>query len=578
MADNGAVSVIAPSSPSDNCESAVPIGVLVGAALLAASVVPLLAQLPHEPAAADAALPLIAWLPLGIAGILLLDRRRGSLLGWASVCAAATPTVLLLIGYVRGGVDRDESTLAGTAALFGPLTLTALVLPAVACAVERAPSRGDRRWTVWIVTSCTAAVTVATVTWYASTPAVYGITATTAIGVVATVIGTSAFVSEPRPVVEPIVDVALIAAGLAAAAASGATVLNIARHEQIIAAEALGGFATAATAVLAVPTIWWLRSQFLARRYGTGILSVNDVAMLTADLKTAADPRQLLVKAGAMVTAACGVHETQLTLDDAEVPEDWVGRRLMVADELVGTMLLRPSHPGGLEARQDRVCRQLQPTIALVARAVTLAVDADHARRDVVRQRNVERARMLADLHDDLGPVLAGMSMRVQAARDTHQLAELDALATDLAACRTDLRRIVAGYAPTALDHGDLTSALTSLIASFNTGNRVRVSIATEVPADLNPRVSVVIYRLIGEGITNAINHADPSRVVVRLHRTSSGLCVSVSDDGTGGVITPGIGLTSLRERANEIGAIISSVALEPTGTALILTVPESSL
>lgn len=576
IADNGGVSVIAYQSPDDTGHSPVPIGVLMGASLLLLSVAPLLAQLPHEPAAADAALPLIAWLPLGIVGTLLLDRQRGSLLGWASVVAATTPTVLLLVGYLHDGGDPGESDLAGAASSFGPLTLIALALPALACTSQRGRSRGDRRWAVWIVSSCIAAVNVATFTWYASTPAVYGIAATTGIGIVAALVATSVFVRNPRPLIEPIVDVALVAGGLAAAAASGAVVLNIARHEQIIAAEALSGIATAATAVLAVPTIWWLRTQFLARRYGTGVLSVDDVAVLTADLKSAADPRLLLVKAGAMVTRASGVHQTHLVLDDAEVPEGWVGKRLMVADELVGTMLLHPSHSGGLEARQDRVCRQLQPTIALVARAVALAVDADHARRDIAHQRDVERARMLADLHDDLGPVLAGMSMRVQAARDTHQLAELDALAADLAACRTDLRRIVAGLAPAALDTGDLASAITSLIASFDTGNHVRVTLATDVPERIDARTSVLIYRLIGEGITNAIKHANPTTVNVRVERNSSGLCTSVTDDGIGGIMCPGIGLTSLRDRAEEIGATLKTEMVKPTGTALVLTVPET--
>ena len=89
----------------------------------------------------------------------------------------------------------------------------------------------------------------------------------------------------------------------------------------------------------------------------------------------------------------------------------------------------------------------------------------------MARERDAERKRVLGDLHDGLGPVLAGMSMRVQAALRTAASPEtaslLTDLSTDLAASRTDLRRIVAGITPSILDDGDLESALHSLVQSF---------------------------------------------------------------------------------------------------------------
>lgn len=81
-----------------------------------------------------------------------------------------------------------------------------------------------------------------------------------------------------------------------------------------------------------------------------------------------------------MITASSGVAEARLVLDAMDAPDGWDSWPLLVGDELVGTLLLLPSHPGGLEVRQDRVCRQLLPTIARVARAVVLAVDAGYAR------------------------------------------------------------------------------------------------------------------------------------------------------------------------------------------------------
>lgn len=573
--DNAVVATVSTAShaPLELTPPAVPMSVIVGSLMLAASGVPLVAEFPREGAPAGASLPLVAWLMLGVAGVVLLDRRPRSPIGWTCVAAAATPAVVMGAGYLWPGGEPSEPHMVRFAAEWGPVTLMALVLPALAAMLARDPLRGDRRWRVWIVASCMGALGAACLAWFAATPEGYGFTAVAGIGVVALVVAASGFVAEPRPVIEPLVDIGLVTAGIAVAAGSGGVIVQVGRHEQIFGAEALGAFATAATLALTIPAGWWLRREFVTHRYGTGVLAAEEMAALTADLKTAADPRALLTKAGAMVTATSGVKDTQLILDDVQAPEGWDCWPLLVGDELVGTMLLHSSHPGGLEARQTRICRQLLPTVALVARAVALAIDAEYARHDVAHQRDLERARILADLHDDLGPVLAGMSMRVQAARETHRLPELDDLAGDLATCRADLRRIVSGLAPTALHSGDLSAAITGLVESFN-GTGTRVTLTTAVPDRIDAHTSVVLYRAIAEGITNAIKHAHAGYVLIGIESDADGLRVSVTDDGIGGVVVPGVGLQSLRGRAAEVGGALSIEPMLPTGTRLLLTMP----
>lgn len=571
------ITVLAPPNPPlEQTRPAVPTSVILGSLLLAATCgLPLVGEFPRDATAAGAALPLIAWLALGIAGIVVLDHRPRSLVGWAGIGAAATPMGVLIAGYLWPSGVAGEPQMLRFAAQWGPLTLMALVLPALAVMLTADPSRGDQRWRVWIVAACMGALGAACLAWFVATHAAYGATAAAGIGVVALVVAASGFVAEPRPVIEPLVDIGLGVAALAVAAGAGAVILQIARHEQIFGAEALSAFSTAATLALTLPGAWWLRREFLTRRYGTGVLSADEIAALTADLKTAADPRELLTKAGAMVTATSGVDETRLLLDEVPAPDGWDCWPLLVGDELVGTMLLHPSHPGGLEARQTRVCRQLLPTIALVARAVALAIDAEYARNDVAHQRDLERARILADLHDDLGPVLAGMSMRVQAASETHHLPELDALASDLASCRADLRRIVSGLSPTALGDGDVSAAIAALVASFDGGNGPDVTLTTDIPDGIDTHASVLIYRAIAEGITNAIKHAHATHVLVAVERETGGLRMSVTDDGVGGTLVPGVGLESLRNRVCETGGTLSIEQAAPRGTRLVLTLDE---
>ena len=204
----------------------------------------------------------------------------------------------------------------------------------------------------------------------------------------------------------------------------------------------------------------------------------------------------------------------------------------------VGSLLLRAPQPEGPEPRQEARVDQLLPTVALVARAVGLAVEAEHARQDVTRQREAERARILEDLHDGLGPVLAGMSMRVQAQLRTEPGPLLSALATELAECRGDLRRIVSGLTPSALAHDDLPRALERLVQSFGVAVP-SIELTTRVDGQIAPAVAVAVYRCVAEGITNAVRHAGRDPGARGGRDPGAQVVVEISDDGAGGRWSP---------------------------------------
>jgi signal transduction histidine kinase len=191
----------------------------------------------------------------------------------------------------------------------------------------------------------------------------------------------------------------------------------------------------------------------------------------------------------------------------------------------------------------------------------------------VSRQRDAERARILGDLHDGLGPVLVGMSMRVRAELRRDPTPLLEALAGELAACRGDLRRIVSGLTPSVLEDADLATALRRLVGSF-AGHGPAVALEVGLDGDLPAEVAVAVYRSVAEGVTNALRHARASRVTVAVRGTPDGrVVVDVGDDGVGGPIAWGVGLSSLRRRAQELGGILD-VAARETGTRLRMELP----
>jgi signal transduction histidine kinase len=281
------------------------------------------------------------------------------------------------------------------------------------------------------------------------------------------------------------------------------------------------------------------------------------------------------------VAAASGHREIGIVIGPDE-PDNADGaalhHALLIASERVGTLSIRLEHPEGPEPRQSRMVAGLLPTVSLVARAVALAIEADHARQDVARERDLERSRILGDLHDGVGPVLAGLSMRVQAELRRNPTPLLEALATELADCRGDLRRIVSGLTPSALHDGDLAGALGRLVESFASEGRsvtLRTRLGPAVGMALTPEVTVAVYRCVAEGITNALRHGNPSRVRVDVGIGPNGrLEVDVCDDGTGGPVVAGVGLTSLQRRAEQLGGRLQIEPAEPTGLRLHVELP----
>ena len=559
--------VSAPSAPVSPVEAAPPGGVsgevIVAVAVLSLGVLPALLVLPHDRVVVDVNLPLLGWLPLGIAGVVLLDRVPRSAVGRAAVAVAAvTPLVMLL-----STVPSPEPAVA-----VGPWWL--LPLLAVAAAALPASGRCGRRWRTWIVLWSLAAVVSGVVAWHVASRSTFGVVATLGLLAVAGTLVGSALIRQPRPTVEPLLDVGLVVGVVVAGAAAGGLMWSFSERERIFGAEVVGALAAAVTVMMATPAAVSLRRTYLARRYGTGLLTPTDLATLSGGLVSEGDPRSLLATAGELVAAASGTTTVEIVLDEVDGRDGWTTLPLLVGDQRVGTMAVRTDHPEGLEARQEHVVRQLAPTVALAARAVDLAVEAQHARNDVIRERQAERSRILADLHDDLGPALAGMGMRVEAARATRPSEELTALAADLAACRSDLRRIVSALTPEPLVGADLSGALHTLVASFRTPDGPSVTLELDGTGDVDGADAIVVYRFVAEAVTNALRHARPSRVLVRVEEDRTSLRASVADDGRGGPVVPGVGLTSLATRAREVGGRLDVEPVPTGGLEVRLVVP----
>jgi signal transduction histidine kinase len=233
-----------------------------------------------------------------------------------------------------------------------------------------------------------------------------------------------------------------------------------------------------------------------------------------------------------------------------------------------------------LSHRDQGLLVDLVRQAAVAIRTRLLAGELQESRERLVLGREDDRRRIRRDLHDGLGPVLGGVALRLQAAgnaidADPERARELVGLArTEVSDALEDVRRLVHDLRPPALDDLGLEAAVQQQ------ADRVRSEVDVVVEADgvtgLPAAVEVAAYRIVSEALTNVVRHARATRVEVRLLGGPSALTVVVADDGRGigADVTAGVGLLSLRERAEELGGRCEVSCPEPGGTTVRAVLP----
>ncbi|HEU5037331.1 MAG TPA: sensor histidine kinase [Nocardioides sp.] len=249
--------------------------------------------------------------------------------------------------------------------------------------------------------------------------------------------------------------------------------------------------------------------------------------------------------------------------------------------EVVGTLRVTPraGEPAVTERDADVlavVCDQVAPAIA----ALRLSDRLQQSRAALVTAREEERRRLRRDLHDGVGAALAGVRLQVETARD---LVGDDAVAGGLlqsaaggvASAVDDLRAITDDLRPAAIDDLGLAAGLRGL-ADRMTTPAIAVRVETDVAGPLPAAVEVAAYRIAAEALANAVRHAAARRICVRLAAAPGRVTLDVEDDGAGMPQTPragGLGLASMRQRAEEIGGLLT-ITSAGTGTLVHAELP----
>jgi signal transduction histidine kinase len=254
---------------------------------------------------------------------------------------------------------------------------------------------------------------------------------------------------------------------------------------------------------------------------------------------------------------------------------------LSYAGRPVGSLLVSPP-PGGF-TRPDRAALDaLAGQAAVALHTVSLGRQVRRSREEAVVAREEERRRLYRDLHDGLGPSVAALALQVEAAR--HLMPQeperadrmLGVVLARLRGTVDDVRTVVHGLRPPALDDLGLPQAVHELASQFRTPG-TSVDVRIEALGELPAAVEVAAYAVVGEALTNAARHAGASTVSVTVAREHGSLVVTVRDDGRGAdrAAVPGVGLVSMRRRAEELGGTLAVGAPEAgSGTVVQARLP----
>lgn len=391
---------------------------------------------------------------------------------------------------------------------------------------------------------------------------------------------------------------ALLAAVLTVASlASGATaglVLGSTSHLSEGLASAL------AVAVVALPTRAALQRQVDRFFYGQRADPYSALSQLGARLSDCARPEAVLPQVAEVVASALRLPyaAVELRLGDGSYrlaattssngPPRWATEEIvelpLVGQGVIqGRLLVAPRAPGERFSPSDqRLLDDLAHHAGVAASAVALHADVQSSRERLVTSLEEERRRLQRDLHDGVGPTLAAVVLKTDVAlglidRDPDRARQILAdIKVDVSGAVGGVRQLVDGLRPHTLDQLGLIGALRLRARAFD---HTEVAVTVHDDQSLLPlpaATEVAAYLIAGEAMTNAVRHARCANCDVFIHCEDEALTVEVLDDGTGLPQRPaaGVGLYSMRQRAEELGGTCTVASRPGAGTSVVARLP----
>ena len=208
----------------------------------------------------------------------------------------------------------------------------------------------------------------------------------------------------------------------------------------------------------------------------------------------------------------------------------------------------------------------------------------------VVQMQEAERGSVASDLHDNITQMLCAILARSEALanrltgcdgspkKDAIKLREM------LGTAAEEVERVSRNLRPSVLEHLGLAAVLRATGTEFaeRTGVAVKVT-CVKLAARLPINTEMALFRILQQALTNVERHAHARQVTVSLTQSDECVQLFITDDGAGFDLelysgkqnrNGGLGLLSMRERANYVGGVFEIKSVRPVGTEIVVRIP----
>ncbi len=318
------------------------------------------------------------------------------------------------------------------------------------------------------------------------------------------------------------------------------------------------------------------------------------ITRLASGLETTLSPSAVLPTLAATVAQALKLPFVAIELQRADgigVTAASVGERpqeveviaMSYQHQVIGQLVVAPRAPGEHFSPADlALLNTIAQLAATTARTIQLTDEVQEARVRTVSAREEERRRLRRDLHDGLGPVLAGQGLKLAAARqllrDKPDVAErlLDEVMNQSEKTVTEVRRLVYALRPPTLDEFGLVEAIREHVANVGATTVLPITVdAPETLPEIPAAIEVAAFRIVQEALNNVIRHAQARHCTI-VFTMNNALQIIIQDDGVGlpATIRSGVGLQSMQERATEVGGVCTIATASEGGVVVRLDLP----
>jgi len=194
-----------------------------------------------------------------------------------------------------------------------------------------------------------------------------------------------------------------------------------------------------------------------------------------------------------------------------------------------------------------------------------------------------ERRQIAHELHDEFGQsvtAIRSLAMAIAGQAAEPALVSTARLISDEAARLYDaMHGLIPRLAPLSIDTLGLAASLESLVNDWQSRHaKPRLSLRHQLAEDLGASVTLAAYRVVQEGLVNALRHASAQHVSIEVCSTAERMTIVVRDDGVGLPAQwsrPGhFGLRGLAERVERLGGTLQVRNLQPRGVSLEAEIP----